>query len=58
MNARAQLYPPSRGTRPPLVTLGAAAGAVAGGPAGNGVGELIDPTTEDNWLRGTFGQSP
>ena len=26
-------------------------GAVAGGLAGKGVGELIDPTTEDNWLR-------
>src|SRR5687767_10745439 len=28
-----------------------AGGAVAGGYAGKGVGELIDPTTEDNWLR-------
>lgn len=35
--------------------IGAAAGAVAGGLAGKGVGELIDPTTEDNWLRDTFG---
>lgn len=26
-------------------------GAVAGGLAGKGVGELIDPTTEDNWIR-------
>src|SRR4051812_47420474 len=26
-------------------------GAIAGGLAGKGVGELIDPTTEDNWLR-------
>lgn len=26
-------------------------GAIAGGYAGKGVGELIDPTTEDNWLR-------
>jgi len=26
-------------------------GAAAGGLAGKGVGELIDPTTEDNWLR-------
>jgi uncharacterized protein (TIGR02271 family) len=26
-------------------------GALAGGLAGKGVGELIDPTTEDNWLR-------
>jgi len=30
-------------------------GAVAGGYAGKGVGELIDPTTEDNWLREYFG---
>src|SRR3954452_24655723 len=34
--------------------IGAAAGAVAGGYAGKGVGELIDPTTEDNWLRDNF----
>ncbi len=26
-------------------------GAAAGGLAGKGVGELIDPTTEDNWIR-------
>src|SRR5206468_4256054 len=31
--------------------IGAAAGAAAGGLAGKGVGELIDPTTEDNWIR-------
>jgi uncharacterized protein (TIGR02271 family) len=30
-------------------------GAVAGGLAGKGVGELIDPTTEDAWLREYFG---
>jgi uncharacterized protein (TIGR02271 family) len=28
-----------------------AGGAVAGGLAGKGVGELLDPTTEDNWIR-------
>src|SRR5205823_8844606 len=28
-----------------------AGGAIAGGYAGKGVGELIDPTTEDNWIR-------
>ncbi len=28
-----------------------AGGAAAGGLAGKGIGELIDPTTEDNWLR-------
>jgi len=37
---------------------GAALGAVAGGLAGKGVGELIDPTTEDNWLRENFGSRP
>ena len=31
--------------------IGAAVGAVAGGYAGKGVGELLDPTTQDNWLR-------
>ena len=31
--------------------IGAAVGAIAGGYAGKGVGELIDPTTQDNWLR-------
>lgn len=36
--------------------IGAAAGAIAGGLAGKGVGELIDPTTDDNWLRETFGK--
>lgn len=29
-------------------------GAVAGGLAGKGIGELIDPTTEDNWIRDYF----
>ena len=38
--------------------IGAAAGAIAGGLAGKGVGELIDPTTEDNWLRDNFGSRP
>lgn len=36
---------------PPGVVLGTIAGAIAGGFAGKGVGELIDPTTEDNWIR-------
>jgi hypothetical protein len=41
--------------------LGAVAGAIAGGGilgglAGKGIGELIDPTTEDNWLRDYFGR--
>jgi len=34
---------------------GIVGGAVAGGLAGKGVGELIDPTTEDSWLREYFG---
>jgi uncharacterized protein (TIGR02271 family) len=34
---------------------GIVGGAVAGGLAGKGVGELIDPTTEDGWLREYFG---
>lgn len=39
----------------PLGTaVGAALGAIAGGLAGKGMGELIDPTTEDNWLRESF----
>jgi len=38
--------------------IGAAAGAVAGGYAGKGVGEMIDPTTEDNWLRENFQSRP
>ncbi len=44
---------------PPGVILGAAVGAIAGGYAGKGVGELIDPTTEDNWIREWLaGRSP
>jgi hypothetical protein len=31
-------------------------GALAGGLAGKGIGELLDPTTEDNWLRDRFGE--
>lgn len=34
---------------------GIVGGAIAGGYAGKGIGELIDPTTEDNWLREYFG---
>ena len=33
----------------------AVGGAVVGGLAGKGVGELIDPTTEDAWLHDYFG---
>jgi L-alanine-DL-glutamate epimerase-like enolase superfamily enzyme len=38
--------------------VGAAIGAVAGGYAGKGIGEMIDPTTEDNWLRDNFESRP
>jgi hypothetical protein len=38
--------------------IGAAVGAVAGGYAGKGVGEMIDPTTDDNWLRDNFKSRP
>ena len=34
---------------------GVVGGAVAGGLAGKGVGELIDPTLEDTWLREYYG---
>jgi len=40
---------------PPGVILGTIVGAVAGGYAGKGIGEIIDPTTEDNWIRDWLG---
>jgi hypothetical protein len=43
---------------PVAAALVTAAGAVAGGYAGKGLGELIDPTTEDNWLRENFQSRP
>jgi hypothetical protein len=43
---------------PAAAAVGAAAGAVVGGLAGKGIGELIDPTTEDNWLRDNFKSRP
>ena len=43
----------------PIATaIGAAVGAVAGGYAGKGIGEMIDPTTDDNWLRENFKSRP
>ena len=42
----------------PRPRLPEAAGAVGGGYAGKGIGELIDPTTEDNWLRDNFPSRP
>jgi hypothetical protein len=43
---------------PAAAALGAAVGAVAGGYAGKGLGEFIDPTTEDDWLRENFRSRP
>jgi hypothetical protein len=43
---------------PVSAALGAAVGAVAGGYVGKSVGELIDPTTEDPWLRDNFESRP
>jgi hypothetical protein len=45
-------------TGPVGAAIGAAVGAIAGGYAGKGVGEWIDPTTEDNWLRENFESRP
>jgi len=45
-------------TGPVGAAVGAAVGAIAGGLAGKGVGEIIDPTTEDNWLRENFASRP
>jgi hypothetical protein len=45
-------------TGPVGAAIGAAVGAVAGGYAGKGVGEMIDPTTEDSWLRENFETRP
>ncbi len=47
----------------PLAPVGAvigaiAGGAIAGGLAGKGIGELIDPTTEDNWIRNLMKGKP
>jgi hypothetical protein len=39
---------------PVAAALGVAAGAIAGAYAGKSVGEIIDPTTEDTWLRDNF----
>jgi hypothetical protein len=43
---------------PVAAAVGAAAGSVVGGYAGKGIGELTDPTTEDNWLRDHFRSRP
>ncbi len=45
-------------TGPVGAAVAAAAGAIAGGLAGKGIGEYIDPTTEDNWLRDNFSSRP
>lgn len=38
--------------------VGVVGGALAGGLAGKGLGELIDPTTEDNWIRDLLTRQP
>jgi hypothetical protein len=43
---------------PAAAALGVVVGAVAGGYAGKGVGEMIDPTLEDDWLRENFDSRP
>jgi hypothetical protein len=43
---------------PVAAAVGVAVGAVAGGYAGKGIGEMIDPTTDDNWLRDNFKSRP
>lgn len=43
---------------PMAAAIGTAVGAVAGGYAGKGLGEFIDPTTEDNWLCDHFESAP
>jgi hypothetical protein len=43
---------------PVAAAVGAAAGAIAGGYAGKSIGEIIDPTTEDTWLRDNFESRP
>ena len=43
---------------PMAAAVGAAAGAIAGGYAGKGIGEFIDPTTDDDWLRDHFVLAP
>jgi hypothetical protein len=45
-------------TGPVGAAVGAAVGAFAGGYAGKAVGEMIDPTTEDTWLRDHFESRP
>ena len=50
---------PSRAVAGPVAAaVGVAVGAVAGGYAGKGIGEMIDPTTEDTWLRDHFKSRP
>jgi hypothetical protein len=43
---------------PVAAAVGVAVGAVAGGYAGKGVGEMIDPTEHDDWLRNNFDYRP
>ena len=41
-----------------LYAIAASAWNVVGGYAGKGIGEFIDPTTEDDWLRDNFESRP
>jgi hypothetical protein len=43
---------------PAGAVVGAIVGGVAGGYGGKAVGEWIDPTTDDTWLRDTFESRP
>jgi hypothetical protein len=43
---------------PVAAAVGIVAGAVVGGYAGKEVGEMIDPTTDDDWLRDHFDSRP
>jgi hypothetical protein len=43
---------------PVAAAVGVAVGAVVGGYAGKGIGEMIDPTSEDTWLRDNFESRP
>ena len=56
-SAQPRAWPPAL-AGPVGTAVGAIGGGIAGGYAGKGIGELIDPTTEDNWLRDNFKVRP
>ena len=53
-----QAWPAAAVGGPVSAAVGAAVGAVAGGYVGKRVGEMIDPTTDDPWLRDNFESRP